>query len=115
MPLARLTVSVEVPNDQREILLAAVSAIVVKATGKPEAYMMVTLGECEIFMGGKRAPAAYLDVRGIGGLTPGVNARIAREVGDLLEKELRIALGNVYITFTDVAAANWGWNGGTFG
>ena len=115
MPLVKLEVSTSVPEAAKNKVLAAVSAIVIKATGKPPAYMMVTLEEGKIVMGGRNEPAAFADVRGIGGFTPAVNKQISKEVCELLKKELGIKPENVYLTFTDVAASNWGWNGGTFG
>ena len=115
MPLVKLEVSTSVPEAAKNKVLGAVSAIVIKATGKPPAYMMVTLEEGRIVMGGRNEPAAFADVRGIGGFTPAVNKQISKEVCELLKKELGIKPENVYLTFTEVAASNWGWNGGTFG
>jgi len=115
MPLVKLEVSVPVSEAKKNRVLAEVSRIVIKATGKPQAYMMVTLEEGKISMGGKNEPAAFADVRGIGGFTATVNKQISKEVCELLNQELAIRPENVYLTFIDVAAANWGWNGGTFG
>lgn len=115
MPLIRLTVSTPVPEATKNRVLTAMSGIVVKATGKPPAYMMATMEEGRIVMGGRSDPAAFADVRGIGGFTPPVNKQISKDVCELLQKELGIKPENVYLTFTDVAASSWGWNGGTFG
>ena len=115
MPLIKLLVSTSVPEATKNKVLTAMSGIVVKATGKPPAYMMATLEEGKIVMGGKNDPSAFADVRGIGGFTPAVNKQISREVCELLKKELGIDPENVYLTFADVAASNWGWKGGTFG
>lgn len=107
--------SVKVPAEKKDKLILSLSRILAQVTGKPEAYTMVTLSEATISMGSKITPAAFLDVRGIGGLTPKVNISISKEVAALLNAELNIAPENIYITFTDVAATNWGWKGGTFG
>jgi len=115
MPLIKLLVSTSVPEATKNKVLTAMSAIIVKATGKPPAYTMATIEEGRIVMGGKNDPAAYADVRGIGGFTPAVNKQISKEVCELLKKELGIKAENTYLTFTEVAASNWGWNGGTFG
>jgi phenylpyruvate tautomerase len=115
MPLIKLVVSTSVPETTKTKILTGISSIVVKATGKPPAYMMATLEEGKIVMGGKNDPAAFADVRGIGGFTPAVNKQISKDVCELLKKELGIKPENVYLTFTDVAASAWGWNGGTFG
>jgi phenylpyruvate tautomerase PptA (4-oxalocrotonate tautomerase family) len=115
MPLVKLEVSTPVPEPIKNKLLAGISGIVIKVTGKPQAYMMVTLEEGKIMLGGKTELAAFADVRGIGGFTPVVNKQISKDVCDLLKKELGIKPENVYLTFTDVAASNWGWKGDTFG
>ena len=115
MPLIKMVVSPSPGEATRSKVLASLSAIVVKATGKPPAYTMAALEEGAIVMGGRNDPAAFVDVRGIGGFTPAVNKQISKDVCELLQKELGIRPENVYLTFTDVAAANWGWKGGTFG
>jgi len=115
MPLLKLQVSVSLFDDQTRKLMTAMSGIVAKAMGKPESYMMVTIEKASISMGGKVVPAAYADVRGIGGFNKQVNARISKEIGELLKKEIGVEPEHVYLTFTDVAAQNWGWKGDTFG
>lgn len=116
MPLLKLETSVPIVPDTKEKLVLSLSRILSEVTGKPEAYTLVTLGATvTASMGGRIAPVAYADVRGIGGLTPKVNAGVSKEVAALLKKELNIDPENIYITFTEVAATNWGWKGATFG
>lgn len=115
MPLMKLYTSVPVPEAKKADLLSALSKIVVKATGKPEAYMMVTLSQETFAMAGKVQPAAYADVRGIGGFNAKVNGQITKDLCDLLNREFGVDPKNIYATFTDVTAQNWGCNGTTFG
>ena len=115
MPLLKLETSVKVPAEKKDKLILSLSGILAQVTGKPESYVMITLSEAAVSMAGKIIPAAFADVRGIGGLTQKVNAGISKELAALLKAELNIAPENIYITFTDVAATNWGWKGGTFG
>lgn len=115
MPLLKLETSVPVAAEKKEKLILALSRILSEVTGKPEAYTMVTFGETTASFAGKIKSIAFADVRGIGGLAPAVNAGISREVASLLKKELNIDPENIYITFTEVPATNWGWKGGTFG
>ena len=114
MPLLKLQTSVPVPDDKKDSLLAAVSGILAEVTGKPETYVMVTLEGGTACMGGVAGPAAFADVRGIGGLDGNVNAEISKRICHLLKDELGIEGDRVYLNFTDVPAQNWGWNGGTF-
>ena len=86
-----------------------------ETTGKPEKYVMVVLETADILMAGAGGAAAFLDVRGIGGLNKAVNGKLTKALCDLLRQELGIEPARVYATFTDVAAQNWGCNGATFG
>jgi len=115
MPLLKIQTSPPVPEAKRADLLSAASRLLAETTGKPEKYVMVTLAPAEILMAGQAGPAAFLDVRGIGGLTPDVNRRVSDAFCRLLKDQLGIPAGRVYVTFTDVPATNWGWNGATFG
>ncbi len=115
MPLLKMQVSVSVPDDKRAKLLAEASRVLAEITGKPEKYVMVVLESCDILMSGTAGASAFLDVRGIGGLTKPVNGKLTKALCDLLLQELAIAPTRVYATFTDVPAMNWGCNGATFG
>jgi phenylpyruvate tautomerase len=115
MPLLRLEVSAQVPQGRRETLLRAASKIMADVTGKPEAYVMVTLSVCSSTMGGQVTPVAFADVRGIGGMSKSTNVTLSKSLCDLLQKELGIPPDKVYLNFTDVPATNWGWKGNTFG
>jgi phenylpyruvate tautomerase PptA (4-oxalocrotonate tautomerase family) len=114
MPLLKVQTSVSIPVDKKKPILAEASRILSEVTGKPERYVMVTLEEGAFLMGGTPGPAAFLDVRGIGGLTKSVNAELSKRFGEFLKRELNIEPLRVYLTFTDVAAQDWGWNSGTF-
>ena len=115
MPLLKLQVSAPVPESQRDELLAALSKAVASSVGKPEKYVMVTLAEGAAVMAGQAGPAAFADVRSIGGLNGRVNNDLTKKVCALLHQFLGIPADRVYLTFTDVPAANWGWNSETFG
>jgi phenylpyruvate tautomerase len=115
MPLLKVTTSVPVAEDKRRKLLTDLSKLVAGILGKPEEYMMVGLEEAALMMGGEEAPAAFVDLRSIGGLSREVNGEIAAKLCALLESSLGIAPDRVYINFSDVKAADWGWKGETFG
>lgn len=115
MPFAKITSSVELPDDKLDPFLKAVSKALAEATGKPERYMMVAFESGSVMLGGKPGPGAFVDVRAIGGLTPQVNAKISAAVCALLDQWLSLPGDRVYLTFTDVPATHWGNNGTTFG
>jgi phenylpyruvate tautomerase PptA (4-oxalocrotonate tautomerase family) len=114
MPLLKLETSVALPEDKRDTLLAALSKAVAGVTGKPEQYVMVTASQAAFLMSGKPGAAAFVDIRGIGGLTGSVNRKLSSEVCKLLGEVLGIPAQRVYLNFTELEAGNWGWNGNTF-
>ncbi len=115
MPLVKISSSVELPANKRELFLAAVSSAVAEVTGKPERYMMVTCDTGSFLLDGKGGPAAYVDVRAIGGLTPPINGKLSARLCDLLLTWMTIPGERVYLTFTDLPATHWGHKGATFG
>lgn len=115
MPLLKLQTSVPVPVEKEEDLLKQLSRAVSEAIGKPEQYVMVTLDAGSILMGGKREPAAFIDLRSIGGLGGEVNRSISERVSIILGEALDIPSDRIYITFIELEASDWGYNGSTFG
>jgi phenylpyruvate tautomerase len=115
MPLLKLETNVNLPDDKRKALLASLSKIVVETIGKPEQYVMVAISPAAVMMAGKPGDAVFGDVRSIGGLSPDVNHRLSQKICNLLKESLGVPPDRVYFNFADVPAANWGWNGGTFG
>ena len=115
MPLIKIEIPVEASDALKEEILTEASLIVSKNTGKPEQYVMVTLSQADFAMAGEPTPAAFVDVRGIGGINAENNGGLTKDICRLLQTTLNIAPEKVYITFTDVPAQNWGHNGVTFG
>ena len=115
MPLLKLETTVALADDKKQALLASLSKIVAGTIGKPEQYVMVVISPAAIFMSGKPGSAAFVDVRSIGGLGGNVNQQLAQKIGGLLKESLGVPSDRVYLNFTDVPAANWGWSGDTFG
>ena len=57
--LLALQTSSSLSNQQRHELLAPLSRIVAECIGKPERYVMVTIDQTAMLMGGVEGPAAY--------------------------------------------------------
>ena len=115
MPLLKLETTVPLPEEKGKPLLAVLSKAVASATAKPEQYVMVTVAQSTMLMSGKTGDAAFVDVRGIGGLNGETNRKLSQQICKLLKDSLGIATDRVYLNFTEVEAGNWGWNGSTFG
>ena len=115
MPLIKLQVSNSLSDEKKEELLVYMSRIIAESIGKPEQYVMATIEEGSIITSGMQGAAAFADVRSIGGLNGSINKQISQKLCLLLDESLGISANRVYLNFTDVSAANWGWNGSTFG
>src|SRR5262245_36898475 len=115
MPLLKLETTVALDDNQRQQLLASLSKILAETIGKPEQYVMVTIGSAAILMSGKPGHAAFVDIRSIGGLSGDVNRKLSRDICELLKDALGIAPERVYLNFADLEAGSWGWNSATFG
>jgi phenylpyruvate tautomerase PptA (4-oxalocrotonate tautomerase family) len=115
MPLLKLEATVAIPDEKRKTLLTSLSKAVAVTIGKPEQYVMVTIGQAAMVISAKPGDAAFVDVRSIGGLSDDVNRKLSQQVCKLLNDSLGIPPDRVYLNFTDVDAGNWGWNGSTFG
>ena len=115
MPLIKLETSADLTEGKRAELLPVLSKLIAEEIGKPETYVMVTLSQNGMMMSGDEHPAAFADVRSIGGLTHDVNRAIADRLCDVLKDRLGVPPDRVYLNFTDIARTHWGWNRSTFG
>ncbi|XP_041652897.1 macrophage migration inhibitory factor [Cheilinus undulatus] len=99
-----------------EALLSELSADLAQAIGKPEQYMTVHINPDQMMMfGGKTDPCALCSLDSIGKISSAANKQYTEIVCGLLSKHLGISADRIYIFFTDVLAANVGWNNSTFG
>lgn len=117
MPLIKLDTSCEVSDaGKRQTLVAGLSRLAAEGTGKPEQYVMACVRDkVAMVMSGGAGPCALVTIKAIGGLNQSVNQGLAGKITQMLQKELAIPADRVYITFAEVDAGHWAWNGKTFG
>lgn len=116
MPLVKLQTSVKCDENKKKNIALKMSKICADCMGKPEYYVASIIDDdALISFAGEIKPAAFVEVKGIGGLTADVNKKISAEICGYLNSELNISQDRIYINFTEIAAANWGWKGSTFG
>lgn len=115
MPFIRVETSATLDDAARAALLKQLSGTLAEISGKAEQYVMASMTRADMLMAGEEPPAAFVDVRGIGGLDKATNQRLSEALCAVLGDALAVPADRVYITFTDVAATNWGWRGDTFG
>ena len=77
--------------------------------------MVVVADGVAMLHAGKPGPAAFADVRSIGGLNGKVNGALAEKICQALEEVAHVPGDRVYLNFTSIDAASWGHDGATFG
>jgi phenylpyruvate tautomerase len=116
MPLLKLETSVVLSPEKKSSLLLSLTKVLARDTGKAERHVMVVIEDgAAVMMAGQVVSGAFVDVRGIGGLTGKVNRQLSEDICTILQQECSISPEAVYLNFTDVKADNWGFNRSTFG
>jgi phenylpyruvate tautomerase len=117
MPLIQLDTNFVFPDQNRKQAIAeTLSQITAEETGKPEQYVMTCIRDnVAMTMSGATGPSALVTVKAIGGLSKSVNQTIASKVSRLLLKELSIPQNRIFVTFEELAATHWAWEGKTLG
>ncbi len=115
MPLIKINSNVELSLPETERLLKGIAELAASHLNKPERYIMACLEKSVMVMSGTAKPAAFVDLRSIGKLSPTVNKNLSAGICDLLRGRGGIDPERIFITFTDVAGTHWGWNRETFG
>jgi phenylpyruvate tautomerase len=111
MPMISIKYTGDVPSS----VLSELSAIITRTMGKPEQYVMVSSEPAVVRLGGSTDPAAFVEVRSIGGLSASINRSLSQKICALLDAELHVPQNRTYITFESFSADSWGCNGTTFG
>lgn len=114
MPHLEFTLSRETDQDSLDRLLSGGSRIVATRLDKAERFVMVSCKQAPMLFGGEAAPAAFVELRSLGGLEPDVNVHLSSDLCDLLYEVAGIPTDRVFLNFVDVERANWGWNRKTF-
>jgi len=115
MPLVRVQTSITVDEETCSGLMAELSRVVADALGKPESYMMVVVqGGTPMLMGGGDDPAALVEVRSVGSISPEQAHQLAGGLSATIAK-IGVDARRIYTNFTGVPGAMWGMGQSTFG
>lgn len=115
MPFLKIETSALLNDEKIKYVSNESSRIIARILRKPERYVMVALSPASMLMSATRDPTAFCDLRNVGDLSADVCAALSSELCTLLSAELHLAPARIYLNFTEIDAANWGWNGTTFG
>ena len=110
MPYINVLTSAEV-ND-KEKLLEEISILVSSLTNKSKRFVMAKIDDnCKMYFDDE-SPSCFLEIKSIGSLKP---SEMAKPISEFLYKKMGIPINRIYISFEDVPASLWAWNGRTFG
>ena len=110
MPYINVSTSVKV--DDKKKLLEEIVILVSSLTNKSKRFVMAKIEDNSEMYFEDESPCCFLEIKSIGSLNP---SEMARPISDLVYEKIGIPLDKIYISFEDVPASMWAWNGKTFG
>ena len=109
MPYIYVSTSAKVKDKKK--LLEEISILISSLTNKSKRFVMAKLDDnSELYFDDKN-PCCYLEIKSIGSLNP---SEMAKPICDFIYEKIGIPLDKIYISFEDVPATMWAWNGKTF-
>ena len=110
MPYINVSTSIKVENKQR--FLEEISILISSLTNKSKRFVMAKLDDNSVMYYDDQNPCCFLEIRSIGSLNP---SEMAKPISDFVYEKMGIPIDKIYISFEDVPASLWAWNGRTFG
>ena len=110
MPYINISTSSKIEDKKK--LLEEISILISRLTNKSKRFVMAKLDDnCEMYFDSE-GPCCFLEIKSIGSLSP---SNMAKQISDFVSERLGIPTDKIYISFEDVSASMWSWNGRTFG
>ena len=109
MPYINVSTSVKV--DDKKKLLEEISILVSSLTNKSKRFVMAKIEDNSQMYFEDETPCCFLEIKSIGSLNP---SEMAKPISDFVFEKMGIPIDKVYISFVDVPASMWAWNGRTF-
>jgi len=97
--------------DDKKKLLEEISILVSSLTKKSKRFVMAKLDDSNEMYFEDESPCCFLEVKSIGSLNP---SEMAKPIADFIYERMGIPIDKIYISFEDVPASMWAWNGRTF-
>ena len=110
MPYINVSTSVKVEDKKK--LLEEISILISSLTNKSKRFVMAKLDDNSQMYFDDETPSCFLEIKSIGSLNP---SEMAKPISDFVYEKMGIPIDRIYISFKDVPASSWAWNGRTFG
>ena len=110
MPYINVSTSAKIEDKKK--LLEEISILVSSLTNKSKRFVMAKLDDNSEMYFDDESPCCFLEIKSIGSLNP---SEMAKTISNFVYKKMGIPIDKIYISFEDVSASMWAWNGRTFG
>ena len=110
MPFINISTSVNIEDKKK--FLKEISILVSSLTNKSRKFVMAKLDDSSKMYFEDESPCCFLEIKSIGSLNP---SEMAKPISNFLYEKVGIPIDKIYISFVDVPASMWAWNGRTFG
>ena len=110
MPYINILTSEKIDNKIK--LLEEITTLISSLTKKSKKFVMAKIDDNSEMYFEDKSPCCFLEIKSIGSLNP---KKMSKPISDFVYEKMKIPLDRIYISFEDVPAARWAWNGRTFG
>ena len=110
MPYINVSTSGKIEDKKK--FLEEISILVSSLTKKSKRFVMAKLDENSQMYFEDESPCCFLEIKSIGSLNP---SEMAKPISTFVNEKMGIPIDKIYISFVDVPASMWAWNGRTFG
>ena len=110
MPYINISTTLNVKDKKK--LLEEISILISSLTNKSKRFVMAKIDDNCVMYFNDESPCCLLEIRSIGSLNP---SEMSKPLSDFVYEKMGIPLDKIYISFEDVSASMWAWNGRTFG
>ena len=110
MPYINILTSEKVFNKNE--LLEEITTLISSLTKKSKKFLIAKIDDNSEMYFADESPCCFLEIKSIGALNP---SEMAKPISVFIYEKMKIPLDKIYISFEDVPASMWAWNGKTFG
>ena len=110
MPFINISTSEKVGDKKK--FLAEITILIASLTNKSKKFVMAKLDDNSQMYFDDQSPCCFLEIKSIGSINP---SEMVKPICNFFCENLGIPIEKIYISFEDVPASMWGWNGKTFG
>ena len=110
MPFINVSTSAKIKD--RKKLIEEITILVSSLTNKSKRFVMAKLDDNSEMYFEDESPCCFLEIKSIGSLNP---SEMAKPISNFVYEKMGVPIDKIYISFEDVPASMWDWNGRTFG